>query len=47
MTHSAEKLGLRAELVSVGGHSVAVIAASEAAVEQGVRMVHQAIDWSP
>jgi len=45
--HSAEKLGLRAELVPVGRHSVAVIAATDAAVEQGIRMVGQAIDWSP
>lgn len=46
-THSAEKLGLRAEIVPVGKHSVAVIAATDAAVEQGIRMVSQAIDWSP
>lgn len=47
VAHSAEKLGLRAELVPVGKHSVAVIGASEAAVEQGIRMVRQTIDWSP
>jgi len=45
--HSAEKLGLHAELVPVGNHSVAVIAASDAAVEQGVRMVNQSFDWAP
>ena len=47
LAHSAQKLGLRAELIPVGDHSVAVIAASDAAVAQGVRMVHQAISWSP
>ena len=47
LAHSAEKLGLRAELVPVGNHSVAVIAASDAAVAQGVRMVNQNFDWSP
>lgn len=45
--HSAEKMGYRAELVPVGNHSVAVIGASDAAVEQGIRMVNQAFDWSP
>jgi hypothetical protein len=45
--HSTEKMGYRAELVPVGNHSVAVIGASDAAVEQGIRMVHQAFDWSP
>ena len=47
VTHSAQKRGLHAELVPVGNHSVAVIAASDAAVEQGVRMVNQSFDWSP
>jgi hypothetical protein len=46
-THSTEKRGLHAELVPVGRHSVAVIGASDAAVEQGVRMVNQSFDWSP
>ena len=47
LTHSTQKRGLHAELVPVGNHSVAVIAASDAAVEQGVRMVNQSFDWSP
>jgi Protein of unknown function (DUF3379) len=47
LTHSARKRGLHAELVPVGNHSVAVIAATDAAVEQGVRMVNQSFDWSP
>jgi len=47
LTHSTQKRGLHAELVPVGNHSVAVIAANDAAVEQGVRMVNQSFDWSP
>jgi len=47
LNHSAEKLGLHAVLVPVGGHSVAVIGASDASVAHGIRMVNQALDWSP
>ena len=44
--HSAEKMGYHAELVPVGNHSVAVIGASEAAVEQGIELARQSIEWS-
>ncbi|HEU5136836.1 MAG TPA: DUF3379 family protein [Steroidobacteraceae bacterium] len=47
LSHATDKQGYHAELVPVGNHSVAVIAASEAAVQHGVRMVRQSIDWSP
>ncbi|HEY6123519.1 MAG TPA: DUF3379 family protein, partial [Steroidobacteraceae bacterium] len=47
MSHATDKQGYHAELVPVGNHSVAVIAATDAAVQQGVRMVRQSIDWSP
>jgi hypothetical protein len=45
LPHSAEKMGYHAELVPVGDHSVAVIGASEAAVDQGIELARQSIEW--
>jgi len=47
LEHSAVKMGYHAELVPVGAHSVAVIGASEAAVEQGIRIARSSIEWLP
>lgn len=47
MRHAAQKLGLHAELVPVGAHSVAVFAESEAAVAKGREIARQSIEWTP
>lgn len=43
--HSSAGLGLRAELVPVGSHSVAVFAESEQAIARG-REIAQQVDWN-
>jgi hypothetical protein len=43
--HSATGLGLRAELVPVGSHSVAVFAESEQAIARARELAHQ-VDWN-
>ena len=45
LEHSAVKMGYHAELVPVGDHSVAVIGTSDAAVEQGIKLARQSIEW--
>jgi hypothetical protein len=44
--HSAEGLGLRAELVPVGTHSVAVFADNEGALANGREIARQYIAWT-
>jgi hypothetical protein len=45
--HSSAGLGLRAEIVPVGSHSVAVFADSEGAVAIGRELARQSIQWAP
>jgi hypothetical protein len=45
--HSSAGLGLRAEIVPVGSHSVAVFASSEGAVAHGRELARQSISWVP
>jgi hypothetical protein len=45
--HSSAGLGLQAEIVPVGSHSVAVFANSESAVAHGRELARQSISWAP
>jgi hypothetical protein len=47
MRHESAALGLHAELVPVGSHSVAVFADTEAALARGREIARQQIEWAP
>ena len=47
MRHSSSGLGLHAELVPVGSHSVAVFADTEGAMARGRDIARQHIEWIP